>query len=334
MIDVAYAMFLQARSAVTSARYPSRLAYRIDVTGLDGSVPADDHYRAACDPGTGDVRVFPISDEQLAAPPPVPRGINFKFTIALCVGGCAGVVIPIGRPEKSSDLFGVPLLDPTYMFGLRYRSSSQTGDAAAAESALPVIAVVSSGAPEYRVTLIDAADIDGTATYHLRLVPLRRPRENRLRELWIGTRDALPRKAIVSGNFRDRPLIDVPWTIDFTVIDGAPYLVRETADAKLYLDHRRVVRDAAIAFDDVREPNTFFDRPLVTPEETRTAPILVEPEGKQRRRVVRRASSVSSKPSQSSRRITSCRRNRPCRRRKPRRTLSSARAYRRSAFRW
>lgn len=270
MIDVAYALFMHARSAVTSARYPSRLDYTIDVAGLDGSKPANDHYRASCDPPNGSVRVFPISDEQLAAPAPVPRGINFSLNIA-------GDAIPIGRPEHKMDLFGVPLLDPTYMFGLRYRSRDRANNTNASDSALQVIAVVSSGAPDYRITLVDAPEIDGEATYHLRLAPLRRPRQNRLRELWIGTLDFLPRRAIVSGNFTDRPLVDVPWTIDFTVSDGAPYVTRETAGAALYLEHRRVVRDAVVIFDNVRVPTTVYDRPLVTPEETRTASMLVEP---------------------------------------------------------
>lgn len=278
MIDVAYAMFLHARSAVTSANYPSRLAYTIDVAGIDGSRPADDHYRAVCNPDDGDVEVFPLSDEQAAAPPPVPRGVNFRFTIELCGGGCQSISVPIGRPEGSGDLFGVPLLDPTYMFGLRYRAVRRTGGTQPGESALPVIAVVSAGSPEYRVTFIDASEVNGTATYHLQLAPLRRPHDNRLRELWIGTRDFLPRKAIVSGNFTERPMSDVSWTLTFTVIDGAPYLTREAADATLYLEHRRVVRDAVIAFQNVREPASLYDRPLVTPEESRTASLLVEPQ--------------------------------------------------------
>lgn len=278
MIDAAYAIFLHARSAVTGASYPAHLDYTIDVTGLDGSKPARDRYRAACDPQSGGLRVFPISEEELAAPPPVPRGVNFNFALQLCIAksGCDAYSDPVGRPQRSPDLLGVPLLEPTYMFGLRYETPVSKNSSPEA-SALPVIAIVSAQSPMYRVTLLDTPALDGVSTYHLKLTPLRRPKDNRLRELWVGTGDYLPRRAIVSGNFTERPLVDVPWTVDFAVVDGAPYIARESALATLYLEHRRVVHDAVIGFDDVRQPSTIYDRPLIEPEATETATTLVEP---------------------------------------------------------
>ncbi len=114
-------------------------------------------------------------------------------------------------------------------------------------------------------------------TYHLALTPLRRPKDNRLRELWVGANDYLPRKAVISGNFTIRPLVDVPWTIDFAVVDGAPYIARESAAATLYMEHRRVIRSAVIAFDDIREPSGIYDRPLVEPAPTETSTLLREP---------------------------------------------------------
>jgi hypothetical protein len=142
---------------------------------------------------------------------------------------------------------------------------------------LPVIAIVSSQAREYRVTLLDMPTIDGTATYHLRLVPLRRPKDNRLRELWIGTGDYLPRRALIAGNFTVAPLVDVPWNIEFSVIDGRPYVARENAERTLYLPHRRAVRDAMIAFENVHEDDgSIYNQPLLTPDTT--ADTLVEPQ--------------------------------------------------------
>ncbi|MGB8966266.1 MAG: hypothetical protein WCB99_11555 [Candidatus Cybelea sp.] len=49
----AYSIWLQTRSAVTSARYPRRIDYTIAVTGIDGSKPSNDHFRASCDPDSG-----------------------------------------------------------------------------------------------------------------------------------------------------------------------------------------------------------------------------------------------------------------------------------------
>ncbi len=275
MLD-AYAIWLHVRAAVTSAQYPSRLDYTIAVAGLDGQTPTSDHYRASSDTSDGSVRVFPISDEQLAKPPPVPHGIDVSIRAAICFGYCWVINQPVGHPAPYQDLIGEPLLAPTYMFGLRYAIPQKTTPQQDVETRLRTIAVVSTGAPVYRVELIDQPDLDGIPTYHLRLTPLRKPKENRLRELWVGANDYLPRRAVTAGNFTISPLTNVPWTVDFTVLDGTPFLSKESAASDLYLGHRRVVRDATIAFEDIREPSgAIYDRPIVAPEATDTA--LVEP---------------------------------------------------------
>ncbi len=270
----AYALWQRARSAVTSAQYPRRLSYTIAVAGIDGQTPVLDHYRGSCDPEDGAIRIFPISDEQLAKPPPVPHGVNASFNIGICFGSCAGIKLPLGHQAPYQDLLGEPLLAPTYAFGMRYPSRTSAHDADE-PSVLRTIAVVATQTRDYQVTLIDTPDLDGTSTYHLALRPLRHPKDNRLRELWIGTADFLPRRAIVAGNFTVAPLVDVPWTVDFAVLDGAPYVSRESASSTLYLTHRRVVRDAIIAFENISEPTSIYDAPLVQPDATDTS--LVEP---------------------------------------------------------
>lgn len=162
------------------------------------------------------------------------------------------------------------------MFGLRYRALRAASSSPPADTSLRVIAIVSSGSPDYSVSLIDTPLLDGALTYHLGLTPLRRPKDNRLRELWIGSSDYLPRKAIVAGNFTLAPLVDVPWTVDFSVVAGAPYITRESAAATLYLAHHRVVREATIAFEDIQEPRaSIYDVPLIAPDVQDT--MLVEP---------------------------------------------------------
>jgi hypothetical protein len=273
----AHALWMRARSAVTAAAYPSSLAYTIAITGKDGDTPVSDRYRAVSDPGDGSVRVFPIGDEQLSRPAPVPRGINWSFVLELCIyrGGCGGVHSPVGRPVAGPDLLGEPILKPTYMFGLRYeRGARHSGTATA--GGLPIIATVSSGVRHYRVTLLGTPVLDGVPTYHLGLTPLHDPKRDRLRELWIGANDFLPRKAVVFGNFTMAPLVDVPWTVDFSVIDHAPYVTAEMAMKTLYMPHRRVVHDAEIAFQDIRERGkSIYGMPLIQPDPSAGA--LVEP---------------------------------------------------------
>ncbi|MGA8533768.1 MAG: hypothetical protein WB615_06650 [Candidatus Tumulicola sp.] len=276
-----YGLFLQARSAVSSTQYPHRIDYTIAVTGLDGTVERSNHYRASYRSDEDQVNVAPISQEEAAKPPPVPHGFNFALTAAICGGRCetgsATMAFPAGHPATSPDLIGVPLLAPTYMFGLTYQPQGERTAQIVLPSNIPVIAVVSSRSRDYAVTLLDSPVVEGALCYHLRLTPLRKPKANRLRELWIGTNDYLPRKAIVAGNFTLVPFVDVPWTVDFSVVAGAPFIRQESANATLYLTHRRVVRDALISFENVAVAGAaIYDVPLIAPDTTTTT--LTEPD--------------------------------------------------------
>ncbi len=275
-----YALFLRARSAVTSVQYPHRIDYTIAVSGKDGTVARSNHYRASYRADGDQVNLAPISAEEAAKPPLVPHGFNFVFTASVCGGRCETgsdtLAFPAGRPAASPDLIGVPLLAPTYMFGLTYQRRGERSAQIVPPSNIPVIAVVSSNSRDYTVALVDSPVIDGGPCYHLWLTPLRKPKANRLRELWIGTSDYLPRRAIVAGNFTLAPFVDVPWTIDFSVVRGAPFIRDERANATLYLAHRQVVRDALISFENVAVAGaTIYDMPLVAPEATPTT--LIEP---------------------------------------------------------
>ena len=141
----AWSIFQHARSAVTSVQYPWRVDYTIAISGLDGAKPVSDHYRGSCEPSDGSIKVFPISEEQLKAPAPVPHGFNASLTLGICFGGCGG-------------------------FGLRYRRVPYNIKPVGNETALPVIATVSTKDRDYSVSLIGDAVVDGVDTYHLSLV--------------------------------------------------------------------------------------------------------------------------------------------------------------------
>jgi hypothetical protein len=265
-----YALFSQTRAAVTAVHYSECIDYTVDVSGFDGSVFRTNHYRAS-DRAERGVDVAAMSAEE-AATRHVPQGVNVKFEAVLY--GVA-IVVPLGRTPESYDLLGVPMLTPTYSFGLKYPAvTSATTHATPGEASLPVIAVVSSQVRDYTISLAGLQMVDDTQTYDLRLTPLRDPKNNRLRELWVGVDDHLPRRATVAGNFTLAPLTDVPWTIDFSITDGLPYIERERADAALYMPHRQVVHNAQIAFEDVREGAGFMNSPLIAPDRSDTS--LVE----------------------------------------------------------
>lgn len=274
-----YDLFAHARAAVSSVRYPASVDYTIAISGLDGQTPRANHYRAYSRPAEGIIDVAPISTEE-EAHPVVVHGVNFALTATICGGRCetgvGHVSEPVGRTPDSADLVGVPMLEPTYAFGLKYpqaRALPQTEEA----SKLPTIAIVATQTRDYDVTLVDEPLVNGTPTYHLRLRPLRKPHDYRLRELWVGRSDFLPRRALIAGDFTIAPLVDVPWTVDFTVSDGCPYILDEKAQARLYLAHRHVVQNAVIAFENVHDAgaDSLFHRPLI--EYDPDANTLVEP---------------------------------------------------------
>lgn len=265
--SLGYDIWLKARLAITSQAYPRRISYTIGVSGLRGAQPVVDHYRALYSPSDDTIRVFSISDEQLLHPVQVPRGFNWAFYIGICSprGGCTGPRIPLGRPQSDPDLFGVPLLAPTYMFGMRYPVAPQAAIESSDASPLRVIATVATSARrDYDVTLIDSPMLDGVATYHLALHPTRNAKTNRLRELWLDSSTYLPIRAITSGNFTQAPLVDVPWIVTFRMQDGLLYVNDEKAIGTLYMPHREVVHDATVAFQNVTDGDgKLFDLPLI-----------------------------------------------------------------------
>jgi hypothetical protein len=276
----AYAIFAHTRSAVSAAQYPFALEYTIAVSGNAGSSSQTEHYRAFYSPDDGKLLVNPVSSEE-AAHPVTPHGANLHLTFKISINAGAGgqtatASTPAGNPETSPDLIGVPFLTPTYMFGLNYASLAKPA-AVSSSSSLPTIAVVGVGRPAYSVALAGTAMIDGTQTYELNLTPLHDPKANRIRTLWVGVADYLPRKAIVAANFTIAPLDDVPWTIGFSVVDGVPLITDERPSQTLFLPHHHAISDVSIAFEDVHQAH---DSALLEGELLRQAPsttTLVEP---------------------------------------------------------
>lgn len=280
-VDIAldpYRIFSQARAAVTAAPYPASLDYVVSIVGENGNSKESNHYRAFSRPADGIIDVAPISDEQAVANSPPPRGVDFKLTAFICGGRCetgsGHVEQRVGWPDASPDLIGVPVLDPTYAFGMKYTEKAPP-ETKETPPGPPVIATVSTQERIYTIRFDAISVLNGVPCYHLVLKPRRKARENRLRELWIGTSDFLPRRALLSGNFTIAPLVDVPWTVEFAVIAGAPFIKSEIAQSALFLSHQRIVRDATISFEQVNTGSSYLNRPLVEPEISPTT--LVEP---------------------------------------------------------
>lgn len=274
MVDAA-TLFAQTRSAVASLAYPPEISYDIVVSGIDGGSQRTNHYRAVVRTETGEIRVEEISDEEEAGPSPPPRGFNSSVTATICIfrGGCATKSEAVGETPASADLLGVPVLSPTYDFGIVV-PNGPARHVVTGQTTLPVIVSVASSRKDYDITLLGMESIGNNTAYHLHFVPLRDPRRYRLRDLWVDPATHLPERAIVAGNFTLAPMTDVRWTIDFGEMAGGWYISRETAMSTLFLPHRRVVRDATISFEDIAPSGSVYG-PALTPDAS--ANTLVEP---------------------------------------------------------
>jgi hypothetical protein len=63
--------------------------------------------------------------------------------------------------------------------------------------------------------------------YHLKLTPIDRPDQYRLREAWVDTQAFVIWKLRSAGIFDDGPATTVPWDAEYTVVDGHWFMSSE-----------------------------------------------------------------------------------------------------------
>lgn len=237
-----YAIFERARDVWASQRYPAVVSYVVDVHAADNGNTGHRHYHEYW--SSSDNRVVvkpPVSDEQLAHPYKPSPGVNFMGW-------------NIGAPRAGAgarDFIGVPLVAPNYSFGLYpYRPAAKIPPAQLVEqirreyhdpapkkvdtlekqSGLKTIAIVSSSARAYRISLVGTESDEYGQAYHLSLQPLRDPLKYRLRDLWIDTKTFVTARARIGGNFTDTACENAAWMVRFQQIGGATYIAREDAE--------------------------------------------------------------------------------------------------------
>ncbi len=215
------------------------------------------------------IDVNPVSDEEQAAPP-VPTG----FVLHLQPKRQGHVLLDkkVGNPGEAVDYLGVPKLSPTYAFGLNAGGDSETGPAVDSlvaqirrdfndpvpvektraqvlSGVLKTIAVVSSRSRDYVIRFSDMEAIDGHDCYHLLLQPSRDPQKLRLRELWVDAQTFQTRQLLSAGNFTGS---NAQWLVSFAEMDGAMYILSETAQQPIGVGDHRYAR-AAVDFESITQ---------------------------------------------------------------------------------
>ncbi len=275
-----YGIFAQARQVWAQQRYPDYLTYTVAVDVTENGVPKAKHYHLAFDSTNGKIGVNPISDEEQAAPPD-PNGV----TIHLIPKRNFQPLMDkrVGNPGEAVDFLGVPIVSPTYSFGMTLASSQgdePSGDplvdqirkefndpvpASKAEQSVTsgsdkTIASVTAFSRRYTIEFAGIETLNGVQCYHLKLTPNYDPQKLRLRELWVETHTYDTVQLVSAGNFAASK---VPWLITFDDVNGAQYISSETALAPVGVGDHRYER-ASISFEQIAQaerpsrPLSFF----------------------------------------------------------------------------
>lgn len=275
-----YAIFAQARHVWAQQHYPDYLTYTVAVDVTERGVEKAKHYHLAFDALSGKIGVNPVSDEELAAPPD-PNGV----TLHLIPRRNFQPILDkqVGNPGEAVDYLGVPIISPTYSFGMtpgiedpdqvdsatlvqqiRQQFDDPVPQTKVAQQVtsgdVKTIASITTFVRHYTITDAGEQIVGGVPCYHLLLHPTADPRKYRLRELWVDTSDYQTRQLISSGNFTGS---NVPWLITFANFDGAEVIASETALAPVgvgahHYDH------ASVSFEDLTQaqrpsrPLSFF----------------------------------------------------------------------------
>lgn len=238
-------IFEAARRAWNGSNYPRYTTYTVGVRYQKGSRWITRHYATYEDMRRNLVfaRVFSPEEE---ANPKTPHGINLSI---------GPIVI---NPDHPEDPIGPLALGINQDYGISPASSPikalNDAEDVANASELPVIGHTLTKVRDYDVRLIGTETApDGAVIDHLGLTPLHDPKRLKLREMWVDAKTYVVRSLLLASNFNGSPLSGVSWRVDYRIVDGAPYLDTETAQAPVTYRGQGTLRDVTIAFTDVNE---------------------------------------------------------------------------------
>ena len=209
-----------ARNAWASGTYPRYAMYAVVVSFQNGSNRVRRTWQT-----TEDLRERIVDLHSVGREHSAPPGIN--------------VVVPflgdVNR-AKPNDPVGEVKLAADDDFGL---APGDQGSGTAANDR------------DYEVKPVETLTDAQGPEYHLLLRPLREPEHHRLRELWVDGTTMLPEEAVVVGIGSRPPLTKVNWRVEFTQVQGATYIARETALEPVDYGRDGILTDFTVAFEEL-----------------------------------------------------------------------------------
>jgi hypothetical protein len=135
-----------------------------------------------------------------------------------------------------------PRIDPASSFGILTRFGTPIVPHAPASAQpepaptddLREITRVEANVREYQIEIVGKETVLGQAAIHLKFTPLRDPKLNRLRDLWLDPVTYRTLQLRVQGILNGKPYDGVAWTIRYVVVDGRQYVQQIVADEPLH----------------------------------------------------------------------------------------------------
>ncbi len=261
-----YAVYDRARAFWLTQAYAPYLTYRVDVSVTQGTQRRVERYNSMYDATTesGTIYVDGVSDYERAHPV-VPHGIN------VCILVC------VSKPLPPIDFIGIPLLSPTYSFGMapfvrvplpnspeaaanlvaqirrKFHDPYPAGHAPLASPTLPTLAHVATQAYQIYAISYDGTDVvNGHTCYHLLLEPRKDPHRYRLRQLWVDVSTSATWRLSLALNFIRGPGTSAQWIVDFEDVDGIHYIAAENATEPLAFGGQKY-SDVVVSFEDIEQ---------------------------------------------------------------------------------
>jgi len=179
-----------------------------------------------------------------------------------------------------------PRIEPTASFGILTRSFPTTPNAAepteepdpagdpyailnpspAPSGPLPEIGHVEANTRDYLILLAGTDHLRDGPAVHLTLQPLRNPRVNRLRNLWLDPQTHRTMQLTVAGVLDGQPYNQAEWTVHYVELDGRNYVQQVVADTPLHFGFDTTIPRFEIDFVDYHFPTDVpkytFDKPF------------------------------------------------------------------------
>ena len=125
---------------------------------------------------------------------------------------------------------------------------------------------IESNTRAYDIRIVGTETVAGELALHLALAPIRDPKLNRLRDLWLDPSTYRTVQSRVQGILENKPYDGIPWTVHYVIVDGRQYVQQVVADEPLHFGLDTTLPKFEFDFVDFHFPTEIpkftFDRPF------------------------------------------------------------------------